>query len=501
VASDDRIRRLLERLGATGVSGRAALDLPAVTTAVAALADGDDAADENLDEARLDAVLTLVAAAVRDRGPASWDLPWLGVLPLPDADGGLAPAAELALPESPAARLLDPEAVGLVDAGFVERWGPATLRAVGVLDGLALLRAADVPLDEPPHRALEELDDAGGWLDALGDLADAALGSPLGAVVADVVAVRDLDAVRDDAWPDVLAALARDPALRSALLTPARIVAPAGGTAPGPSYTAWWLREHLADGGVWADPDAPDALAALLPEPPPGLADADPAVRAALGAVADVGELDAGAVADVLDGLADPQVEVDVATVLRVWAALAAVLAAWPPDVAGPPPPVVRVLRADARTQIVDAGDACVVGDPMHLQRGDLAPFVVAPDAEGAAALAAALDLPLAADLAAGAIEETGRRVAVPEGVAALLPDAASTWCEHDQLVVDGVEVDWWVDPDGLVHASTLDGLARGLAYEADSWPLRSAVAEVLLDPGALSRLLLDEAFSRVRGV
>jgi hypothetical protein len=506
VAADVRTRRLLERLGATGVSGRAALDLPAVTTAVAALADGDDAADEDAvdegpEQARLDAVLTLVAAAVRDGGLASGDLPWLGVLPLPDAEGSLAPAAELVLPDSPAARLLDPDAVGLVDAGLVERWGAPALRAVGVLDGLALLRAADVPLDEPPDRALEQLDDVGGWLDALRDLADAALGSPLGAVIADVVAVRDLDAVRDDAWPDILAAFARDPGLRSALLTPARIVAPSSGAAPAPSYTAWWLREHLADGGVWADPDAPDALAALLPEPPPGLADADPAVRAALGAVADVGELDAGAVADVLDGLADAQVEVDLATALRVWAALATVLAASAPDVAGTPPPVVRVLGAEARTQVVDAGEACVVGDAMYLQRSDLAPFVVAPDAEGAAALAAALDLPLAADLAPGAVEETGRPVAVPGGVAALLPDVATTWCEHDRLIVDGVEVDWWVDSGGLVHASTLDGLARGLASEAGAWSARSALAEVLLDPGALPRLLLDEAFSRVRAV
>ena len=145
VAADGRVRRLLERLGATGVSGPAALDLPAVASAVAALADGDDASDEDVEQERLDAVLTLVAAAVSDGGVAGGDLPWLGVLPLPDADGDLAPAAELALPGSPAARLLDPDAVGLVDAGLVERWGASTLRAVGVLDGLALLRAARRP--------------------------------------------------------------------------------------------------------------------------------------------------------------------------------------------------------------------------------------------------------------------------------------------------------------------------------------------------------------------
>jgi hypothetical protein len=370
-----------------------------------------------------------------------------------------------------------------------------------VLDGPALLRAADVPLDAPPDDALDALDDVAGWLDVLAALAEPVLGPAPGAVVAEVVAVRDLDAVRDGAWPAVLALLARDPALRSALLTPARVGTPGGAAVSAPSYTAWWLREQLADGGVWADPEAPDALAALLPPPPPGLADADPAVRAALGGVADVADLDAAAVADVLDGLADPEVDLDAATVLRVWAALAAVLAARSPDAEEPPPlHGVRVVLTDGSTAVVDADEVCVVGDPMRLQRSDLAPFVVAPDADGAAALAAALDLPLAAELAAGEVAEegeaAGRRAPVPAAVAAVLPGAARTWCEHEVLLVDDAEVDWWVDAGGLVHAATLDGLARGLAYEGGAWPSRWALAAVLVDPAGLPAVLLDEAFS-----
>ncbi len=501
VAGDDRVRRLLQRLGATEVPPRAALDLPGVHAAVAELADPDEAPDT----ARLDAVLTLVATAVREGSLGPGDLPWLGSLPLPDADGELAPAAELALPGSAAARLLDPDAVGVVDEATVERWGADVLRAVGVLEGPALLRAADVPLDAPPDEALDALDDVAGWLDALAALAEPELGPPLGAVVPELVAVRDLDAVRDDAWPAVLALLGQEPALRSALLTPVRVVTPGGASISGPSYTAWWLRERLADGGVWADPDAPDALAALLPAPPPGLADADPAVRAALGGLADVADLDAGAVADVLDGLADPEVDLDAPTVLRVWAALAAVLVARSPDAEDPPPPPgVRVVLADGRTAVVDADEVCVVGDPMRLQRSDLAPFVVAPDAEGAAALAAVLDLPLAADLAAGEVAEegdaAGRRAPVPAAVAAVLPGAARTWCEHEVLLVDDAEVDWWVDDGGLVHAATLDGLARGLAHEAGAWSFRWSLAAVLVDPAELPAVLLDEAFSPGRG-
>jgi hypothetical protein len=46
------------------------------------------------------------------------------------------------------------------------------------------------------------------------------------------------------------------------------------------------------------------------------------------------------------------------------------------------------------------------------------------------------------------------------------------------------------------VHAGTMDGLARGLAFHARAWSRRRAVTEVLLDPAALPHVLVDEAFS-----
>jgi hypothetical protein len=157
-------------------------------------------------------------------------------------------------------------------------------------------------------------------------------------------------------------------------------------------------------------------------------------------------------------------------------------------------------VLAGSGTEVVDADRACVVGDPMHLQRGDLAPFVVAPNAEAAAALAEALDLPLAGDLAPGDVAEdgegAGRPADVPPPARAVLPDAPSGWCEHEVLLVDGAEVEWWVDDAGRVHASTIDGLARALAWAAGVWQRRCALTEVLLDPAALPRVLLDEAFS-----
>ena len=510
IAADETSRRLLERLGALEVTGRQALELPAVAAAVADVADteADDEVDDDSDERaqRAAAVLTLVAAAIEDGGLEPGDLPWLGDLPLPDAEGDLVPAAALALPRSPAARLLDPEAIGTVDEGVVRRWGRAVLGAVGVLDGLAVVRAADVPLDGAPEEPLEDaLDGVADWLDHLAGMAEAAFGSALGAVAAEVVGIRDLDAVRDEAWPAALELVAGEPALRAAVVTPVRLVAPTGASASGSSYTAWWLREQLAAGGAWADPDATDGtpgLAALLPPAPPALSALDPAMRAALGGVRDPAELDQPAVIDILDGLADPAVELDAATALRVWAVLGELVLARRPDVAGEPAPErVRVL-AGTGTQVVEAERACVAGDPMHVQRADLGPFVVAPTDDAAAALADVLDLPLAADLAAGAVTEAGaaagRTTTVPTPARAVLPAAPPQWCEHELLLVDGAEVDWWVDRDGLVHASTLDGLARGLAWAAGAWQRRPALAEVLVDPAELPRVLIDEAFSPV---
>ena len=40
---------------------------------------------------------------------------------------------------------------------------------------------------------------------------------------------------------------------------------------------------------------------------------------------------------------------------------------------------------------------------------------------------------------------------------------------EFPEITVDGSEVDWWVE-DRQVHAATLDGLARGLAWAAGRW-------------------------------
>jgi hypothetical protein len=515
------VHPLLAQLGAVWLDPRAALELPAVRAAVRAAADDDD-----LELAG--AVLDVAAAAVAADRLAPGDLPWLADLPLPDAEDDVTPAALLALPGSFAAQVLDPDDIALVADEALERWGRDVLAAVGVLDGPALLRLPDVVLAGPGAGADEDADgpqphDLDGWEEWADDsvrLALAAVGLPgegeddegdddagapgvsgLEAGLPEFLAVRDLDAVLEEAWPELIERLAGDPPLREALLRPARVVVRwigGGGTADVPSYTAWWLRRAVA-GGPWADPEAEPLFAALLPAPPALLEGMDREVRRATGGVRAASDLDAAAVEAVLAGMADPDVEMDAPSAIVLWrdlAVLAASILADGTQVA--PPAWVRVLDG-LDTRVVRVGDAVVVDGPAWLQRSDLGGAVIAPDDRAAAALADLLDVPLAAELALGKVEESGQIAATPDGVRTLLPDGPASWCEHEEVVVDGVDVDWWVEGhgrDALVHASTFEGLAKGLSWAAGAWRKRGAVSDVLADASALAVAVVDEAFS-----
>ena len=106
----------------------------------------DLADDESETDDVVDTVLALVGAAEGTTLPSD-ALPWLGLLPLPAADGDRTPADSLVLPGSPAAQLLDDRVLGTVSADAVDRWGAPTLTAVGVRADLVLVRVPDVLAD------------------------------------------------------------------------------------------------------------------------------------------------------------------------------------------------------------------------------------------------------------------------------------------------------------------------------------------------------------------
>jgi hypothetical protein len=71
----------------------------------------------------------------------------------------------------------------------------------------------------------------------------------------------------------------------------------------------------------------------------------------------------------------------------------------------------------------------------------------------------------------------------VPPAVHDLLPGAPATYIEHEELrVTGGVELDWRY-VDGVLHASTVEGVAAGLAWAAGHWQRRFELAALLEDP------------------
>jgi hypothetical protein len=86
-------------------------------------------------------------------------------------------------------------------------------------------------------------------------------------------------------------------------------------------------------------------------------------------------------------------------------------------------------------------------------------------------------------------------QTATPDVVRVVLSDAPRRYVEHDDLVVAGRSVQWWVTEDGSIHAATADGLARGVAWATGRWELRFVLAEALRDPSTVGSLLAEQTF------
>ncbi|MFB8198733.1 sacsin N-terminal ATP-binding-like domain-containing protein [Kitasatospora purpeofusca] len=527
---------LLAKLGAGAATPAGVLDTPEVRAAVLRsyeLAEDDPDAAADL----ADAVLALVRAAA----PAPGEHPWLARLALLDDEGEPARAGELLLPDSPFAALAREDDAAWVDDELLERWGPEVLASVGVLAEFALVRAEDVVLDPDD---LERLDPtapadraAGGHPtglideapDGLADWAEDALealhaddGDAVGVppVAAELLVVRDLDLVDDDAWPQALATLARPP-YRDAVVTPVRTLLPDGSYADLPPYTAWWLRDHpVLDGREPAGLRAAGAdplLRGLYDEARTTL---DEQFLHALGVRTTLAALlaEPHGPDEVLDRLTDPDAEIGHRQLHGIHSALARVgtdrIEAL--DVVRAVPPMDRATgRRPDRTVVVDATEAVVADAPDLVELLHDHPLLpVAPAL--AADLAERLHVSLASEVAGGRVLSEGALHRVPAVVRELLPGCPVAYEEHEELLVvgpDGEEaaVDWrWdgaadtpeapYDPEsaeeadeddefelppvpGLLHAATPEGLAAGLAWSVGQWHRRFEVLAALSEP------------------
>ncbi|MCX4763035.1 molecular chaperone Hsp90 [Streptomyces sp. NBC_01275] len=500
VAHPDAAHPLLEKLGALPATPRAVLTTPQVRAAVAASLDDDGGAWDDQDTPDAEELADTVLALVRDAGLEPGDEPWLGALALPDEDGELVPAGELVLPGSPFASVIREDELAFVDAELADKWGEKPLAACGVLASFALVRATDVVLDpdelEPREGDFAEPDDAG-LLDAVDvwceDILDRFPDSPVPPVATELVAVRDLDLVDDDRWPQALALLAQPP-LRDALTQPVRILLPDGTHEVVRPYTAWWLRGNpVLDGrrpaGLLAAGGDP-LLHGLYDE-----ADAtgfdDEQVLRALGVRTSVSALldEPGGAAELLDRLADPDRPVSPAQLHGLYSALAEL----DPEQVTLPDEVRAVV--DGRVEVVDAADAVVVDSPDLLPFTEGVPLLPVRPAR-AAELAELFQVRRLSESVTGSVDSEGSEHDVPEPVRVLLgPRTPTSYVEHDELVVDGVEIDWRLTDDAVLHASTLEGVAAGLAWAAGQWPRRFEVAALLEDPSRTAELARDRWF------
>ena len=433
-----------------------------------------------------------VLALVRDAGLEPGDEPWLGALALPDEDGELAPAGELVLPGSPFAQVIREGELAAVrraswpSAGASSRWPPA-----GCWPTFALVRATDVVLDpdelEPRDSDFAEPDDAG-LLDAVDvwceDVLDRFPDTPVPPVATELVAVRDLDLVDDDRWPQALALLAQPP-LRDAL-------DPAGaGPAAGRHARARTAVHRLvaarttrcstaAARPVCARRAATRCCAGLYDE-----ADAtgfdDEQVLRALGVRTSVAALldEPGGAAELLDRLADPDREVSGAQLHALYGGV------------GRP----RPGTGHAARRVAGRGGRTRCGWSTRRTPWSSTPPTCCRSPAGvpllpvrparAAELAELFQVRRLSEIGDGRGDDGGRGArGTGVGTGPARPgDARSRTSSTRSSSRTASSWTGAATPDGVVHASTLEGVAAGLAWAAGQWPRRFEVAALLEDP------------------
>ncbi|HEY6749479.1 MAG TPA: ATP-binding protein [Mycobacteriales bacterium] len=464
IVHPDAAHPLLVRLGATPATARGVLADERVLAAAA------ESYDEEDPEPVAEAVLALVRGA--RLGPG--EIPELAELALRARDGEWYPAGELLLPGSPLATVVADDApFETVADDLLDRYGPDTLAAVGVLRTFAVVRTGELDLD--PDAADHDLDGEAEWREAV---LDRFLPQPVPPRLAAFTAVRDLDLVAD--WERAIPLLTgTSPTVEVQLAD--------GSHRTAPSYTTWWLSTHRTLGGRRPDrlrtPDATDLEG--LYDPAPG----DPDTLALLGVAAGLDDVlaDPDRALDLLDRLGDPARTVPPAILPTIYARLALVLgdAAEPPD---------RVRTAPGTT--VPRAEAVVLDRPYLLPLLTRTPV---PAGAAAGPVADLLDLPTASELLGDPVpagEPRRRRPWADVPGAALaaarcgaaVPDAVVV--EHDALTAGGVPVGWW--PAGRTDHTdgSPDALGRALAWRLGAWPARAAAAEALRHPG-------DEALAR----
>jgi hypothetical protein len=408
--------------------------------------------DDSEPEPIASAVLSLVAAA----GVGADELPWLVELALTDDAGDWRPAGELLLPDGLMATVIaEDSALGILGSEWLDRADRSALAAVGVVDRPALVRESDVV--SPDH----DLDDEEKWWSIL----------PPNPAVEELVAVRDLEQVRDDAVQVLLPTLA-EPPLRAAIVEPALVTTIEGRRRVVP-YTAWWLSSRpVLDGRVPRDLQLGSGDSRLV-----GLYDEVSSTldEEFLRAIGVLGSLDDAHPDDVLDRLADPARTVG-RTQLRA-------LYRWLAGRRPTPPGRLRAMLG-GEIVVVPAGEVVIIDAP------DLVPLIgnrayLPVTIEASEDLARQLNVRLASEIADYAVVSSGIK----------LDDA---WVHDELLVRDAAGAErhvTWRYFNGVLHVDRNHlavGLGRGRAWRDGDWAQRHRRTEALIDP-LQGRMRADE--------
>lgn len=475
VVHEDAEHRLLERLGARPFEATKVLDATFVRRVA-------DAAQHDEDAARQ--MIVAAVALLDDSAVEPGDLVALADVPVATRADGWVPAASVVLPGSALDAVADPSASRLAD-DLVAQASQRAWAALGVLAALTPVTLHEQPLD--PYLWDTLMVDGGDWCAAAADVA--AVDDPGDLFAPEVTIVRGAALLETASIRDCAPLLA-EPQVARALVSPTVVLTGDGRRVSVPSPTAWWLSEiPILDGRCPAEVrvEGDDRLEPFFPVValPAGL---DEDVLLAIGAHTTLERwLDApGGVDEVLDALADDSVQVPPALLVDVLAAVTEVDDERLPD----PPDRVRVI-ANGTTTVVDADDAVVTIAPHHSM------VLTASYVPGTERLAEVLDLATSDDASCGASELAGTGVERPVPVLSAMLSLPSTYREHDELTVAGVAVDWWVTDVGEVHAATLDGLARGLAWVGGQWASRFELADALTNQGDAVALDAERLYDR----
>ena len=440
------------------------------------------------DEAEAREVVAAAASALAVAGVRPGEVAALGDVPVATQGGAWVPAARVVLPESTLGRLVGESS--LLDASLARDNHDGWL-ALGVLGELTVVTIGDVVLD--PGAWDDVMVEGGEWCEDVADRLDA--DSPSDVLADSVPVVRGLQFVEamdaERAWQ-----LLRAPGIRSAVLEPALVVDPAGQTHAVPSPAAFWLSGlPLFDGRPAIDLRLPDdeRLAPFFPTlPDPGDADAELLIAMGIHTSLDRWLKQPEGVEELLTAMGDANLELPAVLMPPLYAAVAEVVDER--DELPDAPQRVRALKGGA-WQVVDADEVVVAVAPHH------AAVLTGAFVPGNETLAELLDVEVSNDAAcdAAAIAASGSAMSVPTIVGDLVGGnrVVTEYREHDALSVNDVEVDWWVTDDGEVHACTVDGLARALAWASGQWHRRWELAALMSSADGDDRLRVESYYDR----